>query len=280
MEHASTDPVDEPEPTAGNHTKRSRTLVALATAVVVILVASVALSVTRSGSHGDDGFSINALAASTQRASARVTIRITVPTSVSPGQPSGTPSQFAFVETGLVDFRRRVARIEIEDPNSRGAPKQIGTELLINGHTYSSITAANAAPIPPEIRRTKRWLRLAPRKSSNSFTSLNPFDPLAQLREHHVTLKDLGITQLGGQAVHRYEGTEHFAYSPSSIGPRETLTVTFDIYVDSHDRLVRLTSATEQPGVAEAARTQIDFSDYGVRVNVTAPPPNEVYVLP
>jgi hypothetical protein len=277
---------DEPEHGAGNRTRSSRTLVAVAAVVVVVLIAAVAVGVTRSGSHGGSGsngggFTIEALAATTQQQSARVTITVTLPPSLSPGLPSGAASQYAFVETGLVDFRRRVARIAIEEATAKGSPEQIGTELLLDGYVYSSITPSNAASIPAEIRRTKRWLKATPRNSANPFSSLNPFDPLAGLQANHVKVTDLGTTKLGNQTVHHYQGTQRVPYTPpSSSGPAETLTVTFDIYVDSHDRLVRLTSTTKQPGVAEGSKTQIDFADYGVRVNVTAPPADEVYTAP
>jgi len=262
-------------------------LVTLAIVVVVlVLVASIAVFASRGGSHGGNGFpdgtgfSIEALASATANESARVTITVAIPASLSPGSAAGTPTPPALVYAGLMNFRHPVGRITIEDTDSHGMPEQIGTELLIDWYSYSSITPANAATIPAQIRRTKRWLRLPPRRSAVAF-GLNPFDPLAQFRSHHVTLKDFGVTRLGDQTVHRYEGTERPSFTPpSSRGPRETLTVVFDIYVDSHDRLVRLTSITKQPGVAAAATAQIDFADYGVRVNVTAPPADEVYEPP
>jgi hypothetical protein len=277
---------DEPEHEARNRTRSSRTLVAVAAVVVVVLIASVAVGVTRSGSHGGGGsneggaFTIEALAATTQQQSARVTITVALAPSLSPGLPAGSASQYAFVETGLVDFRRRVARIASEEETPKGT-KRVGTELLLDGYVYSSITAANAASIPAEIRRTKRWLKAPPRNSANPFTSLNPFDPLAGLQANHVKLTDLGTTKLGNQTVHHYRGTQRVPYTPpSSSGPAETLTVTFDIYVDGHDRLVRLTSTTKQPGVPEGSTAQVDFADYGVRVNVTAPPADQVYTAP
>lgn len=163
----------------------------------------------------------------------RVTITITVPSSLLPRRP-GTPNQ-----------------------------------------------ASNAVPIPPEIRRTKRWVKARPRNSGSAISSLNPFDPLAQLRGQHVKLKDLGMTRLGGQAVHQYQGTQRIRYTPpSTSGPTVTLTAAFDMYVDSHDRLVRLTSITKQPGMADGAKTQVNVSDYGVHVNVTAPPADQVYTPP
>jgi hypothetical protein len=278
---------DEPEHGAPDRTRSSRTLVAVAAGVVVVLIASVAVGVTRSGSHGGGGsnggggFTIEALAATIQQQSARVTITVTLQPSLSPGLQSGAANQYAFVEAGLVDFRRRVARIAIEEATGKGSPKQIGTELLLDGYVYTSITAANAASIPAEIRRTKRWLKATPRNSANPFSSLNPFDPLAGLQAHHVKLTDLGTTKLGKQTVHHYQGTERVPFTPpSSSGPPETLTATFDIYVDSHDRLVRLTSTTKQPGISEGSKAQIDFADYGVRVNVTAPPADQVYTAP
>lgn len=269
---------------AGNNQRRSgRRIGAVAAAAVIVLVAALSVGLTRGGgsSSSGAGLTIEALAAATQQQSARVTITISVPTSLLSGLQPGAPKRSAFIEAGLVDFRNRVARITIEEATDNGPPKRIGTELLLDGYIYSSITAANAETIPPEIRRTKRWLKTTPQNSANPFSSLNPFDPLAQLREQHVELKDLGITSLGDHSVRQYHGTRVVSYTPpSSSGPRETLTVEFDIYVDSHNRLVRLTSTTKRPEIADGATTQIDFADYGVHVGVTAPPADQIYSPP
>jgi hypothetical protein len=65
---------------------------------------------------------------------------------------------------------------------------------------------------------------------------------------------------------------------PSSNGPTIIVTSTFDIYVDTHNRLVRLHSVDRQ--AIGTSTEQIDFSDYGIAVHVTAPPANQVYVAP
>jgi hypothetical protein len=51
--------------------------------------------------------------------------------------------------------------------------------------------------------------------------------------------------------------------------------VTFDIYVDARNRLARLHQVVEEPGLGTSVG-QVDFSDDGVHVNVTAPPADQV----
>ena len=110
------------------------------------------------------------------------------------------------------------------------------------------------------------------------FGSLSPFDPLAQLRAANVTLEDSGTTKIGDAKVRHYRGPARVPFTPPSSAnlPPTTLTLTFDLYVDSNNRLVRWVQITKQPGVATEVTSQLDFSDYGIDVNVTAPPPDQV----
>jgi hypothetical protein len=275
---------DQPGRRAGDRTRSSRTLVAVAAGVVVVLIAAVAVGVTRSGSHGGGansrGLTIEALYASTQRQSARMTITNTLRSSLGSGQRPGATNQLALILTGLVDFRNHAARLTTEDASGGGPPKYVGTELLVDGYVYSRITGTLVELLPPELRRTKRWGKVKQGNWTNPFSTLNPFDPLAQLRAQHVTLTDLGTTRLGNQTVRHYTGTQSAPQTPRTTGgTHEKPAAKFDIYVDSHDRLVRLISTTGQPQLVETTM-QLDFADYGVRVEVTAPPADQVYVIP
>ena len=126
--------------------------------------------------------------------------------------------------------------------------------------------------------RNKRCNEAEARNPSNPFASVNPFDPFAQLRQDQLTLHDLGMTRIGNQAVHHDAATERVQQARPEFftGHPQTVTKTFDIYVDSHNRFVRLRAATKQPGDESTNTNEIDFSGYGTRVNVAPPPANEV----
>ena len=77
----------------------------------------------------------------------------------------------------------------------------------------------------------------------------------------------------------RYHGVVHTRVTPPSTTPTFTLTTAFDIYVDTHNRLVRLRTVDTEPRRG-SSMSQLDFSDYGVHVDVAAPPAEQVYTPP
>lgn len=170
--------------------------------------------------------------------------------------PPGPPQIEISGDTGVYDFQRNVARREIQGGWGKS------TELLIGTHVYVSLDPEIAASLPARLRN-KRWFEM--NGSTDSFTPL-PFDPLAQLRQDPGTtsIQDLGTTQIGAETVHHYNAT----------GPK-TRGGSLDIYVDSNNRLNRLRFVLNF-GAGLDGGMQMDFSDYGVRVNVTAPPADEV----
>jgi hypothetical protein len=272
--------------------RRGRTFVALAAAVVVVvLVASVTVVLTRRGGSGSNvgGLTIDALAATTQKQSARMIATVNLPPIggegspasnnclVAVGEPCSSSRQPAtasvLVLTGLIDFRSGNGRVDFATrTGSHGSLKRFATDLLVDGHEYGSINASTV-DIPAEIRHTKRWIES---KIATLRAGLNPFDPLAVFKDHHVKLDDRGVTRLGDQSVRHYQGVMHILYTPPSTnGPTVTVTSTIDIYVDTHNRLVRLHAIEQSPSVGTST-AQIDFSDYGVHVNITAPPASQV----
>lgn len=283
---------DEPEPVDHDRRRSGRLLVALAAAVVVVLVASVTVALTRergSGSSGG-GLTIEALAATTEKQSARMIATVILPplggehrpTSNCPPLAVGCTTYYkqepvVLVMTGLIDFRSGNGRVDLATRDgSHGSLKRFATDLIVDGHVYGRINASTL-DIPAEIRRTKRWIES---KLATERAGLNPFDPLAFLKDNDVKLDDRGMTRLGNQSVHHYHGVMRIPYTPPSTnGATVTVTSTLDIYVDTQNRLVRLRSVDHQPRIGTSS-TLIEFSDYGVRVNVTAPPADQVYSPP
>ncbi len=146
--------------------------------------------------------------------------------------------------------------------------------LSVGNHEYASIDPSIEG-IPTAIRRTKKWLEA---DTSTKPGGLNPFEPLAAFKQFGVVLDDRGTTRLDGQVVRRYHGTKRISSPPSSGGPVRHANEVFDAYVDNNGRLIRFEAVITAEG--QSANLRIDFSDYGVKVNVTAPPADEVYRMP
>ncbi len=245
----------------GHRARPSRALVALAAAVVVVLGASAVVGVARRGSHRGSALNIALLAATTQRQSVRMRITATRPMTLELfPHPTKPPTYRISGETGVYDFQRHVARIEIQHGSGNN------TELVVGTHAYISLDPEIAANLPTRLRN-KRWFEM---NNSTDASAPLPFDLLAQLRQDPGTtsIQDLGTTQIGAEKVHHYKAT-----GPKTPGVSPILIA--DIYVDSNNRLVRLRYVMNF-GAGAAGAIQMDFSDYGVPVNVTAPPADEV----
>jgi hypothetical protein len=264
---------DESERVAGRRIPPKSALIALAAAVLVVVAGSLAVALTRHGPRSNTlrGFSIQALGTTTRQDAARVTISESDPLPSVAGSSAGQPATLTYTLTGLVDFRRHVARVEVSSPGAPSSPSYL--QLDIGGRVYNQLTAATTFDIPPELRKGKRWVESDVSNSADPFGFLI-FDPLAQLRAAKLNLKDLGTTRLNKQEVHHFHGTS--SESPSSATGNVRVTLTIDIFVDGRNRLVRLRSTDNIAGIKDPGVLQIDVSDYGVAVNVTAPPANEV----
>ena len=104
---------------------------------------------------------------------------------------------------------------------------------------------------------------------------IDAFDPLVGLRSAGVPVRDLGTTSVDGKPVHHYRlhFTEHFTAptSVTSIKPPGPTAVSADLYVDVSDRLARVEEVRRT--AMRTTKMQIDYSDYGVHVDIHAPRP-------
>ena len=283
---------DEPEPVGHDQRRSGRLLVALAAAVVVVLVAAVTVALTRGSERGSRGarLTIEALAATTQKQSARVNATQTL----SPVDPTTRPTSncspltvgctiyykqepVIVTTSGIIDFRSGNGRVDMATrQGSKGRLERLGTTLVVDGQVYESI-GPSLVDVPANIRRTKRWVAS---KAPTDKAGLNPFDPLAVFTALHITLDDHGMTRLGDQPVRHYHGVKRTPFTPPSTdGPTVIVTSTIDVYADGQNRLVRLYAVDQEPQFG-ASTLQVDFSDYGINVNITAPPADQVYTPP
>jgi hypothetical protein len=238
---------------------RSPRVVAFVAAAVVVVIASVTVGLAgRGAENAGRDLTIEALAAKTQKQSVRITITETL---------TGPVDRHAerVVRTGLVDYRTGDGRFESATQSGSAAAKPFATELFVADQRYLRI-ASWIQGIPERVRRTKKWIYIDVKTASFRSAGLNPFDPFALFKDLHISFKDRGTTKFGGQTVEHYTATKWIS--------SEKVTLSSDVYVDRQGRATHI----EVGEKAQRANStlQIDFSDYGVRVEVTAAPDNEV----
>jgi hypothetical protein len=251
--------------TVSSTRSRRAPVVVLAAAAVVVVIAAVAVGLARHGSrNGGGGLTIEALAATTQQQSARITITQTLPSDPSDRHP------YLLLTTGVVDYRTGNGRFDTSTKNGSGPAQPFESGLVVDGRHYMSI-GPGLEGIPERIFRTKKWIYEDTRNASVQLSGLNPFDPFGSFKDLHITLKDRGTATFNGQTVEHYTATGSIS-SPPSLGSVQKATLAFDVYVDSHGRVTHI--RVDQK--AANSTIQIDFSDYGVHVDVTAPPANLV----
>lgn len=240
----------------------SRQVSLVAAAVVVLVVASAVALVVRGDGSNRRPFTVAALAKGLAQGSARIEASFHVP---------AAHGDFGY--TGVVDFAKGDGRLYVVDSTTPDGPKQrVLQELVVDGRGYVPLDRYGGE-VPADIRRTKRWVE-NDRASGSLLQGLGPFDPSAPFLGAHVAFTDLGETHIRGSAVEQYRGTSHTTVTAPGSSTPMAITTRYDVYVDHQSRIVRVSSRSLQS--VGVVTSRIDFSDFGVRVEVSAPPADQV----
>jgi hypothetical protein len=208
----------------------------------------------------------------------------------------GTASdQFTISGTGAIDFGHN--SLQLTANFSMGADQLEEQEVYLNGVAY-----VNPGKELGQILPGKSWvsLNLGQQTSGSTSSSLGGGtgslgnDPAAVLRalsQDGNTATDIGPSTINGVPVEGYAVRVDAAAIQKDIA-QENLpawlqqelqhvsnpSVDYKVYIDGSGLLTRLTTVTTETvsGQAVSENFTIDFSDYGVPVNVTAPPADEV----
>jgi hypothetical protein len=231
--------------------------------VTVVVLGGVVVVATRGHQHSNTAFSISAVS----NAISQETVRMHI--AISQTRDSRTMS---FVAVGEADFRRRASRFDIFDATG----KKTATSLTIGSHAYSRLSPGLLSIGP----KSKPWTELdSILPTVSGAPKLNPLDPLAGLRANHAHIQDLGTSTIDGRRVHHYRADYTEQVTPAGKKAALTTSITTDLFVAQSNRLVRM-DVVEHTAASRTSQTeQFDFSDYGLSVNISAPPPNQVYVL-
>jgi hypothetical protein len=239
----------------------------------IVAVATGVLAAGCSGGHRsvsrDEGSPIAAVAES--MASARTAhVRVTM----------GTDANSSVVSTGAFDFARGVGKLTQTVALTVGGtsqPTATSEQLYIGDTTFVQLDLGIAQTVPARVAAGKHWVRYDSRTGYLSSGFVNPFTELTKLKRRGVPVKDRGITHIDGQRVHRYTAVE--TRKEILIPGNKVFRVTDDLYIDARDRLVRLVAVSHHTGQTRIDfKNQIDFSDYGTRVDVKPPPASDVVI--
>ncbi|GAB3969563.1 hypothetical protein GCM10029978_041100 [Actinoallomurus acanthiterrae] len=194
--------------------------------------------------------------------------------------PGGTD-----IMDGVFDAAHGNSRVVTQDGHE---VRQIGSQTYDNA-VFGPAPSRNESRLLQEMRsHGKRWLALPkveiPRSRTlapHPFLYLTMHDPQRALEalRSAAGVRDEGRVSGPGWTGHRY------SFSLVRPGKSETGTGTVD--VDQQDRIRRLTlvdhvdaSGKKSGGHSGDYHDVTDFSDFGLRVNVTAPPADQVYRVP
>jgi hypothetical protein len=190
--------------------------------------------------------------------------------------------------SGEADFRAGAGDLRSETANA-------STEIRwVDGHAYMRFDApaskgASPTALFPDLRG--KWLTLDDSNdagATSAGTVSNMFRPdflLDVFRSASRSIRTVGHDTIRGVA------TTHLrivvdgpalkkVLAAKGVPANETTTSTqsLDVWVDSRGRLRRITGV--DAGSDPATTTQMDFYDYGVRVDVQPPPANEITDFP
>jgi len=186
---------------------------------------------------------------------------------------------------GLFDFQRTRGRLSFEIPQLGAGSAD---ELLVGDQLYMQI---------PGVSPPGKWLgvdlsELSGNSALGQFGNADPSAGLQVLRGASSDVHESGEATLRGEPTTKYSGTIETAKVLENVpkGVRakvETLLAgvphfPFDAYLDDEGRLRQLDQTITLPASAQTQGQQVDIRsifelyDFGVAVNVKAPPASEV----
>ena len=176
-----------------------------------------------------------------------------------------------FRTSGVVDGARGLAQLDVEVPD-------VGTvrQRLVGGAVYLALP-----------QRPGTWFRLSIEDVVGSGTGFggNPSaDVVEQLRAAAQDVEVVGPSRVGGTATTHYSGSVDIAKSAAALAGAvselasraQDAESTFDAHLDSDGLVRKVTTSTSftTPGIPGRVTTETEtvFTNYGVEVEVTAPP--------
>jgi len=247
----------------------------------LVVLASVAVLAAGCGTQRAQAVNVSAAAAGTASQRARVTVMTMTRTA---------GMSVSFTETGVFDFAHSRGVLRMNGPGGLASE-----ELFIPPHTYVKLPGGHGL-----LPRGKSWVALGSAGAGglgnallSPFGGTDPGDLLASLTAVSSSVRNLGVTTVRGVPVThlRLDVDPAKAAARAPGGQRAGLrafaaslgaaTIPVDVWVDQQNRVRRVRWSPHLPGgMGAPAATRFtqtaDFYDFGVAVQVSAPPPGQV----
>lgn len=254
--------------------RNARFVARLGTTLVAAVAAVALVAGTAVGAPRDDTALAKAADAMRKVGSARIT---------------GTINETTTVE-GVTDFKNGNADMTLTGLGGEGA---VTHEILVDGIVYLDIAGSPGSPLAI-LSDGKPWLELG--NVTSDTTGSGPTLPTFDLLRGATDTTRVGTERVGGVKTTHYSSTldpqAAIDASPESIRDLAAAaiaafgdaTVTSEVWIDGKHRVRRL-SYTWTPGANAAAglgpaTVTYEFSKFGTKVDVQAPPPDQVSASP
>jgi hypothetical protein len=265
MDDASgSDATGQPDagPSVSGHGRRSRRLVGLAVVAIGVILAVPLSGLVGSGSVGPLDSRIDSVLSAMGATSARVKLSAT-----------GADSKLLTID-GVADFRRNVGRLAfplLDDAEGHRLPRRGSFQVLYVGR---SSYGNDPSLIPTGVQRTKHWTQQTLAPGQDSAIDRLLLQPLNDIRRHGYHSRDLGTTSFDSRRVEHYRAS----LSATAEAQNAPFASIVDLYIDAQNRVVRLVERFTFKKQTTIFRA--DFSNFGIHVDVVAPPADQVIQMP
>jgi hypothetical protein len=249
----------------------------------IVLVVATLIAACGGSSTGDAAVSIETLQAAASNSQAAESSRFTMEITV---DVEGEPTTVSV--DGLSSGDGKTAELTVAMPI-------VGTieERIVDGVIYMNLASFPGAP---EDLDGKQWVKLDPAQLDDGVLgdladqseSNSPRQGLEYLQGLSGDVENLGEESVGGRPATHYRASIDYAkvlerLPDSSAETRATLsklgTVPAEIWIDDHDRVVKMQMTIDGSAFGAGTGTAeltMELSDFGVPVDVQAPPEDEV----
>ena len=201
------------------------------------------------------------------------------------GSGGAAGAQFTLSGTGAIDFGHDAVQLSLQ---LTSGSQQISEQAVF----VDNVAYVNAGNEVSQILPGKSWVSVDASQLAQGSTSpslgagalgSNPAAVLGTLSKNGYTATDLGPSTFNnesveGYAVHVDAATTQTGSTDATLG---NPAGEYKLYINNAGLLAGITVNTTETvsGLSTNEDVTLDFSDYGVPVNVTAPPASEVAPL-
>jgi len=178
--------------------------------------------------------------------------------------------------TGAMDPQKKQGHFTLDMTSSGSSIKM--ESRMVDGEMYIKITMPDS-PLPG--MDGKKWTRVTAGKAAGAMSSQLDASKIAQSLEHAASVERVGDKGFKG-TIDITKATESLSLKSKDLGAlgEKAKAVPFEATVDDKGRLAHYKINMPAIGGDPAQALDITYSDFGTKVDVTAPPASEVIEKP